>query len=101
MFQHDSTKVGALIGCRALGCVWIWRKLGHSRDLASSRLSLARHILANPPISTVACVAPPDWGHRLHFNLNYLLELGLVEIPEIPIWRSFSIIFDHFLLCHE
>lgn len=67
--------------------------MGHSRDLASSRLSLARHILASPPISTVACMAPPDWGHRLHFNLNYLLELGLV--------RSFSNVTSRLILLEQ
>lgn len=68
--RFSMTRLGAVIGCRALGCVWIWRKLVHSRDLASSSLSLAHHILANP-------VAPPDWEHWLHFDLDTRIRTRL------------------------
>lgn len=44
-------------------------KLVHSGDLGSSCLSLASHILANPPVCTVACAVSPGWVVSVAFFL--------------------------------
>lgn len=65
-FEHDS---GGCVDQLQVSMCGSGVKSVHTRDLASSCLSLVRHILVNRPICT-GYAASRGWGCRLRYDLG-------------------------------